>query len=167
MEKVEYQQKELCLLHAGSRAPDFTLPISPTETLSLHDYHGRPLILAFYTSGANPDCVKQLLAYQEILPELAQYKAELIAISVDDIYLQEIVTKQNDLRFALLSDANPHGDVARSYGVFDSNLNKSSRALFVINDQGLIIESHLYDGHEIAGEDGVLEILARYKDQLN
>lgn len=38
-------------LPAGTKAPDFTLPSTPDQKLSLSDFRGSPVILAFYPAG--------------------------------------------------------------------------------------------------------------------
>ena len=40
--------------------------------------------------------------------------------------------------FALLSNFWPHGDVARSYGVFDENRGIATRGTFVIDKKGVV-----------------------------
>ena len=70
-------------LPVGTPAPDFTLGSAPGQTISLHDYRGRPVILAFYPADWSPVCGDQMALYNEILPEFHKLNAELIGISVD------------------------------------------------------------------------------------
>src|SRR5258706_424896 len=41
-------------LSAGTPAPDFTLPSTPDQRVSLSDFRGRPVILAFYPAEWSP-----------------------------------------------------------------------------------------------------------------
>src|SRR3979409_1690074 len=72
-------------LPAGTRAPDFELP-SPDRTVSLAEFRGRPVILAFYPADWSPVCSDQMALYQEVLPEFQKFNAELLGISVDGIW---------------------------------------------------------------------------------
>ena len=71
------------ILPSGTKAPDFTLNVTPDKKLSLHDLKGRPVILAFYPADWSPVCGDQMALYNEVLPEFQKYGAELIGISVD------------------------------------------------------------------------------------
>src|SRR5580700_987172 len=71
------------LLSAGTAAPDFTLPVTPDQTLRLSELRGRPVILAFYPADFSPVCGDQMALYNEVLPEFQKYGAELVGISVD------------------------------------------------------------------------------------
>jgi peroxiredoxin len=70
-------------LPAGTPAPDFTLLSTVDEPISLSDYRGRPVILAFYPGDFSPVCSDQLALYQQLLPEFEKYDAQLLGISVD------------------------------------------------------------------------------------
>ena len=49
------------LLAVGSQAPDFRLPATTGDTVSLSHYRGkRNLILVFYVGDNTPDCNRQL-----------------------------------------------------------------------------------------------------------
>ena len=55
-------------LAAGSQAPDFTLHTTPDQTVSLREFRGQPVILAFYPADWSPVCGDQMALYNEILP---------------------------------------------------------------------------------------------------
>src|SRR6266576_2290924 len=63
------------VLPVGTPAPDFTLGSAPGQTISLHDYRGRPVILAFYPADWSPVCGDQLTLYNEVLEEFRRYGA--------------------------------------------------------------------------------------------
>ena len=73
-------------LPAGVTAPEFTLPATPDQRVSLAEFRGQPVILAFYPEDWSPVCSDQLALYQELLPEFRRFGAELIGISVDGIW---------------------------------------------------------------------------------
>ena len=73
-------------LPVGTPAPDFTLGSAPGQTISLHDYRGRPVILAFYPADWSPVCGDQLTLYNEVLEEFARYGAQLLGVSVDGVW---------------------------------------------------------------------------------
>ncbi len=69
-------------LAPGTEAPGFELPSTPDQTVSLAEFRGQPVILAFYPEDWSPVCSDQLALYQELLPEFGRFDAELVGISV-------------------------------------------------------------------------------------
>src|ERR1700739_5008289 len=106
------------ILAPGTTAPDFTLSVTPDQKLSLRDLRGRPVIIAFYPADWSPVCGDQMALYNEILPEFRRFNAELIGISVDGIWCHIAFAHDRKLQFPLLSDFEPKGAVARTYGVY-------------------------------------------------
>ncbi len=104
-------------LATGTRAPDFTLHSTPDQTVSLRDFQGRPVILAFYPADWSPVCGDQMTLYNEILPEFQGCGAELLGISVDGVWSHRAFAESRRLHFPLLADFEPKGEVARRYGV--------------------------------------------------
>jgi peroxiredoxin len=47
------------VLPLSTPAPDFTLPVTPDQKLSLQELRGHPVILAFYPADWSPVCGDQ------------------------------------------------------------------------------------------------------------
>jgi peroxiredoxin len=146
-------------LPPGSEAPDFELPATPDQTLSLADFRGRPLILAFYPEDWSPVCSDQMALYQELLPEFRRFNAELVGISVDGIWCHLAFAKDRNLHFPLLADFEPKGGVARAYGVYREKEGTSERALYVIDGDGIVRWSYVSPVGINPGADGILRAL--------
>jgi peroxiredoxin len=146
-------------LSPGRKAPDFALPSTPDQTVSLAEFRGRPVILAFYPEDWSPVCSDQLALYQELLPEFRKFGAELIGISVDGIWCHLAFAKDRNLHFPLLADFEPKGDVSRAYGVYRSRDGTSERALYVIDGDGIVQWSYVSPVGINPGADGILRAL--------
>jgi peroxiredoxin len=146
-------------LPPGREAPDFELPATPDQTLSLTDFRGRPLILAFYPEDWSPVCSDQMALYQELLPEFRTFDAELVGISVDGIWSHLAFAKDRNLHFPLLADFEPKGRVARAYGVYRAKEGTSERALYVIDGDGIVRWSYVSPVGINPGADGILRAL--------
>jgi peroxiredoxin len=147
------------ILKAGTPAPDFSLPVTPDQRISLSEFRGRPVILAFYPADFSPVCGDQLALYNEILPEFHKHHAELLGISVDSAWCHGAYAAQRKLHFPLLSDFEPKGEVARRYGAYREREGTAARALFVIDGEGTIRWSYLSPTGINPGADGILEAL--------
>ena len=144
---------------AGVEAPDFELPSGPDEKLSLSAFRGRPVILAFYPADWSPVCTDQLVLYQEILPEFQKYDAQLFGISVDGVWCHRAFAEHRNLRFPLLADFEPKGEVSRAYGAYRHGDGTSERALFVIDRDGVVNWSYVSPVGVNPGADGILRAL--------
>lgn len=152
-------------LEPGTRAPDFTLNATPDQTVSLYDFLGKPVILAFYPADWSPVCGDQLALYNQLLPEFKKYDAEILGISVDGAWSHQAFRKERNVHFPLLSDFEPKGKVAQMYGVYDAQKGKCQRALFVIDPEGMITWSYVSPSGVNPGADGILNALDEMKNK--
>jgi peroxiredoxin len=147
------------ILAAGTPAPDFTLHVTPDQTLSLGELRGRPVVLAFYPADWSPVCGDQMGLYNEMLSEFQKFNAELVGISVDGPWCHDAFAKERHLHFPLLADFEPKGEVARKYGVYRQREGVTERALFVLDKDGVITWSYLSPVAVNPGADGILDAL--------
>jgi peroxiredoxin len=147
------------LLPAGTQAPDFSLNVTADQKLKLSELRGKPVILAFYPADWSPVCGDQMALYNEVLSEFHKFDAELLGISVDGAWCHEAFSKDRRLHFPLLSDFEPKGAVAQSYGAYRKGDGYCERALFVIDKNGVIAWSYLSPVAVNPGADGILEAL--------
>jgi peroxiredoxin len=168
-------------LGAGVRAPDFKLrstqpsrpdretgepppdtkpqSMPPDQFISLSELRGRPVILAFYPADWSPVCGDEMALYNELLPEFQRFNAVLLGISVDSLWCHLAFAKDRKLRFPLLSDFEPKGAVARSYGAYRGQDGFTERALFLIDAGGTIRWSYLSPLDVNPGAEGILDSL--------
>jgi peroxiredoxin len=146
-------------LSAGVLAPDFSLHTTPDQRVSLSDFRGRPVILAFYPADWSPVCGDQMALYNEILSEFQRFDAELLGISVDGAWCHLAFAHDRKLHFPLLADFEPKGHVARLYGAYRDEDGTSERALFVIDAAGVIHWSYVSPVGINPGGDGILRAL--------
>jgi peroxiredoxin len=146
-------------LPPGTPAPDFSLHATPDQLVSLGEFRGTPVILAFYPADFSPVCGDQMALYNELHSEFHRFRAELIGISVDGAWCHAAFKEARHLHLTLLSDFEPKGEVARRYGVYRSGEGTSERALFVIDGDGIIRWSYVSPVGVNPGADGILEAL--------
>jgi len=148
-------------LNPGTIAPEFALAATPDQKVSLSQFSGRPVVLAFYPADWSPVCGDQLGLYNELKDEFDRYDAELIGISVDGIWCHLAFAKDRGFHFPLLSDFEPKGATAKRYGVYREIEGETERALFVIDKGGVIRWSYVSPVGINPGADGILRELER------
>lgn len=146
-------------LKAGTPAPDFKLPCTPDQAIALSEFRGRPVILAFYPADWSPVCSDELALYNELAEEFSKFDATLMGISVDGVWSHTAFARERGYHMPLLSDFEPKGEVARSYGVYREGEGISERALFVIDGNGKVHWSYVSPVGVNPGADGILQAL--------
>jgi peroxiredoxin len=147
------------MLNIGTEAPDFELHSTPDQKLKLSELKGKKVILAFYPADWSPVCGDQMSLYNETLKFFTKHNAQLLGISVDSKWCHLAFGQDHKFHFPLLADFEPKGGVAKLYQVYDEKLGECQRALFVIDEQGIIRWNYLSPVGINPGADGILDAL--------
>ncbi|MGH2984837.1 MAG: redoxin domain-containing protein [Solirubrobacterales bacterium] len=122
------------MIEPGAEAPDFALPDQDGNEVSLGDFAGRKLVLAFYPLDFSPVCTDQLSLYQEVLSEIEEKGGTLAGVSVDSKYCHRAFRERLNLTMPLLADFNPKGEVSRAYGAWIEEVDHGNRSLVLVED---------------------------------
>ncbi len=126
----------------GQKAPQFTLVNTDLKTVSLADFAGKNVVLAFYPAAFTGVCQKEMCTFRDGLNDFVSANTAVLGISVDSPFANKEFAAKNGLNFPLLSDLTR--DAIRQYDVVFSDLagvkgfTVAKRAVFVIDRQGLI-----------------------------
>lgn len=149
----------MSLLQNGQAAPGFALPATPDQKASLAELRGQNVILIFYPADWSPVCSDELAVFNEALPMLKEFRAQVLGISVDSAWCHHAFKDARKIGFPLLADFEPKGEVSRRYGAYRESEGTSERAIYVIDGEGKIRWSYLSPLGVNPGVDGVLEAL--------
>jgi peroxiredoxin len=123
----------------GAAAPDFELKDQHGTPVRLSSFRGtRNVVLVFYPLAFSGVCSGELCALRDTFPSVAGSDAELLTVSVDSTFAHRAWADAEGFEFGLLSDFWPHGAVASSYGVFDSDRGVALRGTFIIDTLGVV-----------------------------
>lgn len=122
----------------GSTAPDFTLPGTAGQTVTLSELRGTPVLLVFYPHAFTGRCTDELCELRDNIELFEADGVQLYGISADPLPALKVFHEQQQYRFPLLTDYWPHGEVSRSYRVFDEENGTAVRGSFLIDEEGRI-----------------------------
>jgi len=126
-------------LKPGDTAPDFTLPSTVGDKVSLSDFRGKKnVILLFYPLDFSPVCSVETKQCAEMLPTKGSSDVEVLGISVDSLWAHKAFAAQQGISYPLLADFHPKGAVAEKYGVYLAEKGISARTAFIIGKDGKI-----------------------------
>ena len=149
------------MLTVGTKAPDFELNSTPDQKLKLADFKGKRLILSFYPADWSPVCGDQMSLYNETLKLFQKYNAQVMGISVDSKWSHMAFAESRKLHFPLLADFEPKGLISKRYGAYNESEGESQRALFIIDEDGIIQWNYLSPDGINPGADGILKALEK------
>jgi len=147
------------MLPIGTIAPDFELYATPDQKIKLSELRDRKVILAFYPADWSPVCGDQMTLYNEVGSYFTRHNAQLAGISVDSKWCHLAFSENNKFHFPLLSDFEPKGAVSMLYEAYDNETGESRRALYVIDEEGVIRWRYLSPRGINPGADGILNAL--------
>ena len=147
------------MLAPGTSAPDFELSCTPDQKLKLSELRGKKIILAFYPADWSPVCSDQMALYNESRKLFSGHNAQVIGISVDSKWCHLAFSESHKFHFPLLADFEPKGAVSKLYGVYDEKEGESQRALYVLDEKGIIRWNYLSPVGINPGADGILDAL--------
>lgn len=130
----------------GTPAPDFTLPDTKKERITLSAFRGqRTVVLAFFPAAFTGTCEKELCTFRDSLAAFNDLDATVLGISVDAPFSNAAFAAKNALTFPLLSD---YGRTAvRAYDVAHDDFagltgyTAAKRSVFVVDKQGNLVWS--------------------------
>ncbi|MBI2330255.1 redoxin domain-containing protein [Candidatus Daviesbacteria bacterium] len=146
-------------LKKGVKAPDFTLKVTPDQQVSLSDFKGQPVVLIFYPADFSPVCTDETAVFDKLLPKFKKYKAQLLGISVDNVWSHLAFARERNIQFPLLSDFHPKGEVAKTYNAYREEDGEAERALYLIDKNGNIAWSYISPVGVNPGAEEVLQTL--------
>ncbi|GGE27064.1 peroxiredoxin [Marinithermofilum abyssi] len=142
------------MLKEGDLAPDFTLPASNGEEVSLSDFRGKNVVLYFYPKDNTPGCTAESCDFRDREEEFKNLDTVIIGVSLDDLKSHEKFIQKYNLPFLLLSDTE--AEVSKKYGVYkEKNMFGKKkwgieRSTFLIDKEGKLAKIYRkvkVDGH--------------------
>jgi mycoredoxin-dependent peroxiredoxin len=126
-------------IEVGQQAPDFTLPNQHGEPVTLSAFRGRQnVVVVFYPWAFTTVCTGELCELSDRMATFDNDDTVTLGISCDSKFSLRIFAEREGYDFSLLSDFWPHGEVARSFGVFNDKAGVALRGTFIIDRSGTV-----------------------------
>lgn len=121
-------------LATGDLAPDFTLRDQNGVDVTLSELTAeKNVVIVFYPWAFSGICTGELDEIRDHLERFVSDDVQVVCVSCDPIYSIRAWADIQGYFFPLLSDAWPHGAVARAYGVLDESNGAALRGTFLVD----------------------------------
>lgn len=129
-------------VEVGQQAPDFELTDQNRNRVKLSDFRGKSNVaLVFYPFTFTGVCQGELCTLRDDLPSFERSGVQVLAVSCDSPFAQAKWSEEQGFKFPVLADFWPHGEVSRSYGVFNEAVGCANRQTFVIDKDGNVVST--------------------------
>lgn len=131
-------------LQVGDKAPDFVLPASNGENVSLSHYHGQNVVLYFYPKDMTTACIQESCDFRDANSEMLRLNTVILGISLDTVKSHQRFIEKKELPFLLLADTEH--EVCELYGVwqlkklYGREYMGLVRSTFLINAEGKLVQ---------------------------
>lgn len=155
-------------IQVGVQAPDFELPSSelengrPGKKIKLSDYRGKKnVVLVFYPLDFSPVCTSENECLREDYSEFDTAGAQVLGVSVDSVWTHLAFAKQMGLKYPLLADFHPRGEVAKKYGLYAEDKGTTARATVIVDRGGKVVWVKEQERTQARDNTVILEELAK------
>lgn len=125
------------LLPLGTQAPDFTLPSTSGEKVTLSSFRGKKnVLLAFFPFAFTSTCTAELCEFSTDYAAFTSADTVVLPISCDFVPALKAFKAKEQMTVDLLGDVRR--DVSRAYGVLLDDIFASARAYILIDKAGVI-----------------------------
>ena len=145
----------------GEKIPDFKLSDHNGETLSLENFKGKNILLSFHPLAWTRVCRMQMESLEANYQVFEENNTVPLGLSVDPVPTKKAwAEKLGFENLKLLSDFWPHGDFSSKLDIFIPKNGISGRVNILVNDQGEVLWSKVYNIHDLPD---IEEVLAEVK----
>ena len=129
-------------LNIGDKAPDFSLPDSTGEDISLNELRGSKVVLYFYPKDDTPGCTREACSFRDTNAALQAAGIKILGVSADTVDSHRQFAEKFGLPFPLLADEQK--EVINAYGVWGERQVRGQtmmgirRMTFLIDEEGVI-----------------------------
>lgn len=124
----------------NKKAPNFDLPATGEQNLSLKDFKDKNLVIYFYPKDNTPGCITEGQNFRDLYAEFKKNDTEILGVSRDSVRVHEGFKKKQEFPFELLSDKDE--DMCKAYDViklkkmFGKEYMGIERSTFLIDKSG-------------------------------
>jgi len=87
----------MSMLYVGDQAPVFSLRNMEMKPVTLKDYSGKTLVLAFFPGAYTDVCRKELCTIRDEIAKLESLETEVLGISVNAVSYTHLTLPTSDL----------------------------------------------------------------------
>ena len=151
-------------LTVGQPVPEFTLKAHDDSDVKLSDFRGKQnVVLMFYPLDWSPVCTKEHACFVNEMKQFETLNAQVLGVSVDSVWSHKAYAEKMGIRYPLLADFHPRGEMAAKYGVYLADKGITGRAIAIVDKQGKLAWFRNYEILQVPDVNEVRQALSQIK----
>jgi len=126
----------------GNKVPDFKLPATGGQDISLSDFKGKNVVVYFYPKDSTSGCTTEGQNFRDAINTFRRRKTVILGISRDSLKSHENFKEKQAFPFELLSDLDEKVcnlfDVIKEKNMYGRKVMGIERSTFLIDDKGVL-----------------------------
>ena len=144
----------------GKMLKSFTLQDQFGQNFVLSKMKGRRVVLSFHPLAWTPVCTRQMQALEKNRKVFDKFNTIAVGLSVDSSPSKAAWAKAIEVQHTkLLADFWPHGNVAKSLGLFREQDGISQRANVILDEKGKVCFVKVYPISKLPDIDEIIAFL--------
>jgi len=150
------------MIEIGGKAPDFALKDQNGKIVRLSAFKGKKVLLSFRPLAWTAVCHDQMRSLEENHLHLDELNTVALGIGVDSVPSNKAWAESMEIKNTrLLSDFWPHGEVAKSYGVFREKDGFSERANILLDEDQKVVFVQVYPTSQLPDIEPIIDLIKR------
>ncbi len=144
----------------GDKAIEFAINDQDGKDIHLSDFRGKKVLLSFHPLAWTKVCAEQMKSLEKNHVRFEKLNTVALGVSVDTEPSKKAWAKELGIKnIKLLSDFWPHGEVARSYGIFREKEGVSERANIIVDENGKVVFVKVYPISQLPDIEEIIKAL--------
>ena len=126
----------------GKKVPDFSLPATGDQDISLSDYKGKNVVVYFYPKDSTSGCTTEGQNFRDSINTFRRRKTVILGVSRDSVKSHENFKAKQAFPFDLLSDSDEKActlfDVIKEKNMYGRKVMGIERSTFLIDAKGIL-----------------------------
>ncbi len=128
------------MVSIGEKAPEFNLIDQTNKSISLSEYRGRRVILAFFPAAFTGVCTEEMCQFEQSSLVSTDSDVAVLGVCSDSRFANAAFAEKNEISFPILSDYTRSTIGAYGVALHDfagmAGYTASERAVFIVDEQG-------------------------------
>jgi len=138
------------MVDIGEKLPDFELTNVNREKMKTEDFLGENTMFVFMPFPFSGVCTPEVCELRDNSSLMEEANMNTVIITVGAWATNLTWATQYDIKFPILADFWPHGEVAQKFGCFNEKVGTAMRYSYLTNEENIITEIIKSDEFPIA-----------------
>jgi len=126
----------------NKKVPNFSLPATGEQTISLSKLKGSHVVIYFYPRDSTPGCTREGQDFRDAQAKFKRQNTIILGVSRDSLKSHENFKAKQGFKFELLSDSEETlcnlFDVIKMKNMYGKKVRGIERSTFLLDDKGIL-----------------------------